>query len=257
MVDFLRIAKHKSLFSEVVYYTLNIGLAILLLVLAQTIHSPIVAVMLVLLSKWRVLAVRPRFWWTNIQANMVDVIVGVSVVALMYLPEVTLSIQVALTVFYILWLLVLKPQSGRKNMMLQSMMAILLGVTALYSISYEWPVFVVVLAMMIIGYSAARHFLYSYEESQMVFLSAVWGLVFAQIGWLAYYWTYSYALPGLSALRIPQVTIIVLLMSFVAERVYRSSVQNKKIVVGEIILPVIFSALLILVILLFFNSVII
>lgn len=257
MVDFLKIVRQRSLLSEIVYYTLNIGLAIVIFILAQTIQSPVLAVMLVLMSKWRVLAVRPRFWWTNIQANMVDIVVGVSIVTLMYLPQLAVGAQVALTILYILWLLVLKPRSGRKYMKLQSLMAIFLGVTALYSISYEWPVFLVVLFMIIIGYSSARHFLYSYEEQQMVFLSAIWGLVFAQIGWLAYYWTYSYSPPGFLVLRLPQITIIAILMSFVAERIYRSSVQNKKIVVGEIILPVVFSVLLILVVLLFFNSVVI
>ncbi|OYW41731.1 hypothetical protein B7Z28_02215, partial [Candidatus Saccharibacteria bacterium 32-45-3] len=167
------------------------------------------------------------------------------------------SAQLVLTVIYVIWLLVIKPRSGQRNMTLQALTAVFLGVTALYSVSYEWPVLIVVLLMLVIGYSSARHFLYSHEEPQMVFLSAIWGLVFAQIGWLAYYWTYSYSLPGFVLLRIPQVTIIVILMSFVAERVYRSSVRNKGVVVGEIILPIIFSALLIAVILLFFNSVVI
>lgn len=257
MADFLKISKHRTLLNEIVYYTLNIGLAIIIFILAQTIQSPMLAVMLVLISKWRVLAVRPRFWWTNIQANMVDIIVGISIVTLMYLPQLAVGVQLALAILYIVWLLVLKPRSGRKYMMIQSLMAILLGVTALYAVSYEWPVIVVVSMMMIIGYSAARHFLYSYEEQQMVLLSAIWGLAFAQIGWLAYYWTYSYSPPGFVVLRIPQVTIIVILMSFVAERIYRSSVRNKKIVVGDIVMPVAFSALLIFAILVFFNSVII
>lgn len=91
----------------------------------------------------------------------------------------------------------------------------------------------------------------------MVFLSAVWGIVFAEIGWLGYYWNYSYTLPGTASLHLPQITIILVLISFVAERVYRSSVRNKRIVVGEVMLPMVFSGLLIAVILLFFNSVVI
>ena len=257
MVDFLKIAKHRSLISEITYYTLNIGLAMVIFVLSQTIQSPVLAIVLVLLSKWRVLAVRPRFWWTNLQANMVDIIVGVSIVSLMYVPQLSVVVQVVLAVLYALWLVVLKPRSGRRYMAIQALAAMVLGVTALYASSYEWPVVIVVLGMLVIGYSAARHFLYSYEEQQMVFLSAIWGLVFAELGWLAYYLSYGYTLPGLSTLQIPQITVIVVLLSFAAERVYRSSVRNTRIVVGEVMLPVVFSVLLTLVILLFFNSVVI
>lgn len=255
MVDFLKTARRKSVFSEVMYYVLNIGLVATILVLSQTIHSPILAIVIVLLSKWRVLAVRPRYWWTNIQANMVDLIVGVSIVTLMYLPEMSLFAQSVLAIIYAVWLLFIKPLSKRNHMLLQSFFAILFGVTALYSVSYEWPVTLVIAGMAIIGYSSARHFLFSYEEDQIVLLSAIWGLIFAEIGWLAYYWTFSYPLPGTTALKIPQITILVVVMSFLAERVYRSWAKNKRVVVGEVIIPSVFSGLLVAVILLFFNSV--
>lgn len=255
MADFLKSTRRKSFLSEVMYYTLNIGLVVAIFTMSQTIQSPILAIALVLLSKWRVLAVQPRYWWTNIQANMVDIIVGVSVVTLMYLPQVSIVAQVLLALLYVGWLVVLKPLSKRWHMMIQAFVAIVLGVTALYSVSYEWPVAIVVLCMMIIGYSAARHFLYTFEEQQIVLLSAIWALVFAEIGWLAYYWTFSYSLPFISSIKIPQVTIIVALMSFLAGRIYRSWSVNGRIVASEVTLPTVFSALLIGVIIVFFNSV--
>lgn len=255
MVDFLKTARQKSLFGEILYYSLNIGLAILLFVLSQTINSPVLAIIIVLLSKWRVFAVRPRYWWTNIQSNMVDIIVGVSVVALIYLPNMPLSAQIILTIQYALWLVILKPLSKRGHMLMQAFVAILLGVTALYTVSHEWPVALVVFGMLIIGYSSARHFLYSYEEEQIVFLSAVWGVLFAEIGWLAHYWTFGYSLPGTTAFKIPQVTIIAALMSFLGERIYRSWAKHGKIVVGDVLLPAVFSVSLIGIILIFFNSV--
>lgn len=255
MVDFLKIVRHKSLLSEIMYYVLNISLAAAVFILSQTIQSPILAIILVLLSKWRVLAVRPRYWWTNIQANTVDLIVGISIVVLMYQPQVPLAAQVMMALLYVAWLVILKPLSKRVHMMLQSFCAIVFGVTALYSVSYEWPVVVVVFGMLIIGYSAARHFLYSYEEQQIVFLSAIWGLLFAEVGWLAYYWTFSYTIPGATSVQIPQVTIMVVLMSFVAERTYRSWSSHGKIQAADVVLPAVFSSLLMAVVLLFFNSV--
>jgi len=255
MVDFLKIVKRKSLLSEAAYYVLNIGLVGVLFALSQTIQSPALAITIVLLSKWRVMAVRPRYWWVNIQANMVDIIVGVSMVTLMYLPDMSLIAQIVLSVLYAGWLLVLKPLSRRRYMLIQSFVAIFVGVTALYSVSYEWPVALVVLAMAAIGYSSARHFLYSYEEEQMVLLSAIWGLLFAEIGWLAYYWAYGYPLFGSSVLKIPQVTILVLLMSFLGERIYRSWVNSGRVLINDIALPVVFVGALIGAILIFFNSV--
>lgn len=256
-MDFLKTARRKSLLSEVLYYSLNIGLAILLFVLSQTIQSPVLAIVLVLLSKWRVLAVRLRYWWTNIQANMLDIIVGVSIVTLMYLPQMPLAAQAALAIFYAIWLVVLKPLSKRWQMLMQSFVAVGLGVTALYAVSYDWPVFVVVLSMFAIGYSSARHFLYAYEEEQIVFLSAIWGLLVAEVGWLAYFWTYGYSLPGLPMLKIPQITIIALLLTFLGERVYRSWRDDGRIMVNEILPPAIFAAALISAMLIFLNSVII
>ena len=40
------------------------------------------AIMIVLLAKWRMFAVKPRYWVTNLKSNLVDIFVGVSVVAL-------------------------------------------------------------------------------------------------------------------------------------------------------------------------------
>ena len=253
MVDFLKLAKRKTLLSELVYYVLNIGLVVVLFVLSQTIQVPVLAIALVLISKWRVLAVRPRYWWTNIQANMVDVIVGVSIASLMYVPQITLFFQVVLSVLYAFWLLVLKPQSKRRAMQMQALVSVALGVTALYVVSYEWPVTVVVLCMAIIGYSAARHFLYTYDEEQIVLLSGLWALLFAELGWLAYYWTFAYA--PFSFIKIPQITLIVLLVSFMGDRMYRSWAKHGQIVIGEVILPVVFSVLVIGVMVTFFNSV--
>ena len=87
-MDLLKTVKRRTFWSEIVYHSLNLGLAAVLLAIAKTIQSPYPALALVILSKWRVIAVRPRFWWANIQANLVDVAVGVGIVGLMYLPNI-------------------------------------------------------------------------------------------------------------------------------------------------------------------------
>ena len=253
-MEFLKSARQKTAVSEVTYYALNVALAVVLFAIARM-KYPAVAIVLVLLSKWRALAVRPRFWWTNIQANMVDIIVGLSVVALMYGPQVTELVQIGLTVFYAVWLLFLKPMSKRWQMMIQSAIAIILGVTALLSVSYEWPPVLVVLLALVIGYSVARHFLSTYDEEQITLLSMIWGVVCAEAVWLGHYWTFSYPVFGIPALRVPQMTIIILLLSFLAGRVYRSWKKHNTVLASDVIAPALLVGILTIMMLLQFNSV--
>lgn len=254
-MKFLKSVKKKDILSDIIYHALNIGMVILLLVLVQTVQSLPLAVAIVLLSKWRIFAVRPRFWWVNLQANAVDIIVGVSTVVLMYQPQAPFSVQLFLAILYGIWLTIIKPLSKRWQMMLQSGFAVTLGTMSLFATSYEWPLILVVVPMFAIGYSAARHFLFSYDEGQIILLSTIWGVIFAEIGWLAHHWAFSYPLPLIEPIRLPQATIIVLLISFLGERVYRSWKENDRVVPSDVMGPAILAGALIFVILIFFNSV--
>ena len=92
-------------------------------------------------------------------------------------------------------------------------------------------------------------------EEQTVLLSAIWGLVFAELGWLSYYWTYSYGKSLFGG--VSQVTIILLLFSLVASKAYQSYNKHKAIRFSDISAPVILTAGIILVMLVFLNSVVI
>ncbi len=251
-MEFLRSSKRRSLLSELVYIILNIALAVAVLAVVRAIESPLPAFALVILSKWRVLAVRPRYWFANIQANMVDIIVSLSVVVWLYAASGSFAIQIAITLLYIGWLLLIKPRSKRIFVAAQAGTAVFLGVTALMSVSYDWPDLFVVAAMWLIGYSAARHVLGSYDDVHMSFYSLAWGLIFAEIGWVMYHWTFAYALPGVD-LKLPQAAIVTLAVSFLAERVYSSYSQHRTVRTNDIILPGLFSVSVIVVLLVFFN----
>jgi len=123
-MELLKTVKRRTFWSELVYYVLNIGLAVALLVIAQAFQTPFPALALVVLSKWRIIAVRPRFWWANIQANLVDLTVGIGVVGLMYLPTSVFYFRVALAILYAIWLVVIKPMSKRWQVAMQSLIAI-------------------------------------------------------------------------------------------------------------------------------------
>ncbi|MNI62244.1 hypothetical protein D3C73_1175530 [compost metagenome] len=209
-----------------------------------------------LLSKWRVLAVRPRYWFAHIQANLVDFIVSIGIVILLNAANTKEGfwLQIIITVLYIAWLLFLKPRSKRSLVVAQAGVAAFIGVTALYIVSFAWPVSITVLLMWLIGYAVARHVLTAYDETHVLFLSLLWGFVFAEFGWLAYHWAIAYAIPGLAGIKIPQIAIILLAISFVVERGYESHARHKTVRMSDVILPLLLSVSIVALLLLRFND---
>ena len=258
-MELLKLVRRRSFLSEVLYVCLNVALALLLLASIAYTQSIVLGLILVLVSKWRVFAVRPRFWFANIQANLVDVIVSISFVLNLYaIDNAGLSTGGAwvgmglLTLLYIAWLLFLKPRSKRAYMVAQSGVALFFGVMTLFSVSYEWPVSVVVLGMWLIGYATARHTLSSYDdEDYIMLLTMSWGVVLAEIGWLAYHWTIAYTLPFASNLVIPQIAILAIMLAFVAHRAYDSFYHHQKIRSSDVLMPIIFVVSLTIVLLVF------
>jgi len=165
-MEFLKFVRKKSFLSELIYTILNIALAVGLLLIVRYTEAVWFAILLVLLSKWRIFVVRPRYWWANLRSNVVDIIVSVSVVFHMYTinaaliaDSTKLLLLIVMTLLYIGWLLYIKPRSKRSYMALQAGIAIFLGVSALFTISFNWPVSIVVVGAWLIGYSATRHIL--------------------------------------------------------------------------------------------------
>jgi hypothetical protein len=242
---------------------LNVGLAVAVALVVFYTESIWLAIGLVMLSKWRVLAVRPRYWWVNVQSNMVDFIVSVSVVihlaAVNAAPIVEpqkLALLGLVTLVYILWLLYVKPKGSRAMIVVQGLAAVFLGTTALYSVGFALPVAVTVLGMWMIGFTATRHILASYDNERYVFfLSLATALVYAEIGWIAYHWTVAYALPIFPSLQVPQVAIIMTLLGFVAYKTYDSFYHNAKVRSTDIILPVLLAVSIIAVLVFLFNRV--
>lgn len=262
-MEFLKSVRKKSFLSELVYALLNIGLAVAVTLIIFYTNSILLAILAVIISKWRVFAVRPRYWWANLRSNMVDFTVSLSVVLHMYgihssaLPDNSkFAIMVALTILYIGWLLFLKPRSKRAYVLAQAGVAIFMGSTALFTTWYDWPVSIVVIGMWINAFTAAQHALSAYEkETHSLFISLVWGFVIAEISWVAYHWAVAYPLPLMSGVMIPQVSIIVTLISFLAYKVYDSFYHHDKVRSADVLLPLLFTIGVILVLLVAFTQV--
>ncbi len=262
-MEFLKLVRKRSFLSELIYTVLNIALAVGVFLIVRYTEAIWFAILLVLISKWRVFAVRPRFWWANLRSNMVDFIVSISIVIHMYtvngaaMGETTkLLLLIGLTLGYIGWLLYIKPRSKRSFMAIQAGLAVFLGVSALFTISYNWPVSIVVLGTWLIGYSAARHVLSTFDdETHALFLGLAWGLVTAEISWVAYHWAIAYPLPIVPSLMLPQAALVITLISFLAYKTYDSFYHHAKVRMSDVLLPLLFTLSVLLVLLVVFNRV--
>lgn len=282
-MELIKFATRRSRLSDVIYILLNIGYAAALFVLvAPGIDLPYLAYTLVLLSKWRVIAVRPRFWFANLQANFVDFMVGISVVTLMLLSASDSLLLAALeAVLFAVWLLVLKPHTAKKWILVQAAVAQFVSLMALFSLAHGFELkpfitdssLLTVALAWVIGYMSARHALSSYrDEDERALLSLIWGFVIAELAWLAHHWTIAYTLSGSPGggqqggdanlfaatggeLMIPQIAIVATLLGYVAVRWYEAIThkENKKIF-KEARTATIFAGAVIAILLIFFNG---
>ncbi len=176
--------------------TLHLGLLILLpltlfvlIRLGDTFIT--LAYAFVLLSKWRMFAVRPRFWLAIIRANSVDIIVGLSVVLFMT-HSASQWQQLLWVAAYGGWLVYIKPATSMLMTSLQAGIGQLLGLMAVYSVWAGQPLFVLVLATGIVCTLSARHYFDTFDEPYTKLLSYVWGYVGAALAWLLGHWLLFY-----------------------------------------------------------------
>lgn len=272
-MELIKFAARRSRWSDVVYILLNIVYAAALFVLVSPlVDLPYLAFVLVALSKWRVIAVRPRFWFANVQANFTDFMIGISVVTLMILVvDASPVVAALLAVLFALWLLLLKPHAAQRWVLTQAGVAQFVSLTALFSLAHLFELrpfltdssFLTVVLAWVIGYMTARHALSAFKnEDERPFLSLLWGFIVAELAWLAHHWTIAYSIYGNPAssgsqtLMIPQIAITVTLLGFVAVRWYEVFHHNgtDKKMIRSARSATIFSASVLLLLLIFFNG---
>jgi hypothetical protein len=204
------IAKFKPAngFSRFVYIVLNVllPLGVFVLVRMQFVQ---LALVIILLSKWRMFAVRPRFWITHIRANAVDMIVGISLLVLM-VSAPSQSLQFACMLAYIGWLIFLKPGSSIMTVSLQALFGLFCG---LFALSVGWangPLYGLVLLSGLICYLAARHFFDSFDEPYAKLLAYIWGYFAAGLAWTLGHWLIFFPDPKSGPISQPAVLLVVL-----------------------------------------------
>ncbi|HWB39063.1 MAG TPA: hypothetical protein VG604_02360 [Candidatus Saccharimonadales bacterium] len=149
------------------------------------------ALAVIVLSKWRMFAVRPRFWASNVRANGVDLMVGVSTVVFMANSD-SFLVQVIWAALYAGWLLFIKPSSTSVMVAVQAGIGQLAALSALYLVWADGPIYGLTLLSGLFCFLAARHFLDTFDEPYARMLAYTWGYFGAALAWLLSHWLLYY-----------------------------------------------------------------
>ena len=255
MADFVLARKSRNIASTMVHVFLNILLGVMAIIVTVLSNSPALGLVLVLVSKWRIFAVRARYFILNFQANLVDLIVGISVVLLAYSAgPAFLPVDFILMIFYCCWLLIIKPMSSETATLAQSLIAVFLGMSATAILVANLDSIVIVLVAFCIGYAVSRHVLIQSDDKNYLLTTLICGLVFAEIAWLCHSWAIIYTF-GASGIKIPQLAIILTIFAFVYNYARQAMIKYQddfrfKHILG----PVTFGIILIGIIVLCFSN---
>lgn len=192
-------------FSHFIHIILTILLPIVIFILVR-INFAELAVVVLLLSKWRMFAVRPRHWLANIRANAVDMLVGISIIIFMVHTDSQL-LQIIWAAVYASWLLLLKPSATLLGISLQALVAQTFGLMAVFLAWPASPLYVLVLATWVVCYVSARHFFTSFDEPYTRFLTDVWAYFGAALVWLLGHWLLFYQV-------VAQPTLLITVIGF-------------------------------------------
>lgn len=211
MKFFMNILKPSRGFAHLLYVLLNISLPFIMLLLVKT-SFLWVALAMLLISKWRMFAVRPRFWGANIKTNGIDIIVGLSVLAAMVVSP-TDWYRLGFALAWAVWLVALKPRISVLWVSLQALIGLSAGFMALFSYAPHASLIWLVLGAGLVSYFAAHHFFYSFDEPYTALLAYLWGYFGAALTWIMGHWLIFYWV-------IAQPTLLMVALSFVIGTLY-------------------------------------
>jgi hypothetical protein len=201
---------------------LHLGLVILLplaLYVLVGLQLVIPALVIIVLSKWRVFAVKPRFWPTLLRANAIDIIVGLSILAFMVHTN-SLYMRAVFAVLYGIWLLVIKPRASALMIALQAAIGQFVGLTALFMVKGGASLILLVIGAGLIAFFTARHFFAGYDEPYSRLLSYTWGYFAAALLWILGHWLLFYGF-------MAQPTLLLSALGYGLAALYYFDHQNK------------------------------
>lgn len=220
--------KPKKGFAHVLHLLVT-GLIPALVYVLIRIHFVPLAVMVVLSSKWRMLAVKPRFWPANIRANAVDLIIGLATIVFMTHAS-SASLQIGFTLLYMFWQVILKPNRSVIGVSLQALAGQVYGLTALFIAWPDAPTVVLILGGWAVCYLAARHFFTSYDEPYASLYSHTWGYFAAALLWLSSHWLIFYSVVAQPALLLTAIGVAMASLYYLEETDKLSTFYRREIV---------------------------
>jgi len=156
---------------------------------------------IILLSKWRMFAVKTRHWPANVRSNAVDIFVGLSTVVFVSVA-VSQWLQIVSCVAYATWLLFVKPKSSEIWIGLQALIAQTLTLVAIFILWSDASVISLMFAVWITTYLSARHFLGAFDEAMARGSAYVWAFFAASLTWLTSHWLLYYGIISQPALML-------------------------------------------------------
>lgn len=267
MMEFIKLARRRGVVADLIHVIFNVIFAGAAIYLTIAFESLWPAVVLVILSKWRVLAVRPRYWRANFLSSLPDLIFGIGLATMSWgcgrigvsylvageaLPVPALAVQISLGVIYSLWLIVIKPRHGEAMIGFQALASQFVGVVALFLVAQGMPLTVFLVIAFIIAFASARQALGMFEEKSQGLLATIWGLLVMELAFVSWHWSVFYLATPL--IRIPQLAIILSLISVTAFRVYRAWQDDRRVTWDELGAPVVLTVVTTLVMLFAFSG---
>lgn len=195
--------KPTSGFSHILHLFLSVAMPMILFILIR-LSLVQLAIIFVIISKWRILSVRPRYWLPLIRANAVDIIVGISTIIFMVNTSSGLY-QLIWAMAYAMWIVLIKPSSSELGISLQAFIAFIYGLSAVY---LEWggsTSVIIMIAVWLVCYSVARHFFTAFDERHSAFLANIWAFFGASMAWVTSFWLLYYQ-------AISQVTLLLIVL---------------------------------------------
>lgn len=176
-----------------------------------SLNLSIVAVGLILLSKWRVLAVKSRYWGINLRSNIVDIFIGLSIVE--FMSQVSLFPRLAWFGFYVLWVAYIKARSNQTGMIVQGVLAQAITISALIYNDPTQSLGSLTLGIWLVAFFSARHILSAFNEDHAPALAHVWALFAIQISWVLAHWQIWFWV-------VPQIVLLLTILLSVLSAIY-------------------------------------
>ena len=217
MKELFKKIKPTNGFSNIFHFGLTILLPIVVFMLVRLDFIQI-ACFIIILSKWRMFAVRIRFWPANVRANSVDIIVGLSILVFMVHSSSSLW-QIFWAFIYVLWLVLIKPAQTAFLVSVQSLIAQLFGLMAIYSWTSANSFELTGLTGLVCFFSA-RHFFDNFDEPYARLMSYTWGYFSAALAWILSYWLLFYG-------TIAQPTLILTILGYSIASIYYLGKKDK------------------------------